>query len=102
MRKVYLIWLVRRLAQSATVKGAIVAVLFWQMSAHVSFASVYTNWQEAAHGLNANYAFFESALANTELTTYLLSLLVVMVGIWFVRDVATRRLFSRSPLAVRM
>ncbi|MBI2108895.1 MAG: hypothetical protein HYT93_01785 [Parcubacteria group bacterium] len=90
MRRVYFIWFVRQVFNAVTIKFALIFFFVWQFAAHVSVRDVFVNWHPD-WGLSGSYAFFESALRNTEFTVQMLMLGMIVVVALLARDIIGRR-----------
>lgn len=86
MRKIYLIWMFRKIFNVTMAKVAAIFVLVWQLTAYVSFANVARNLPSFVD-FSASYRFFESAVVNTEVTTQVLMIVILILGFFLVRDV---------------
>lgn len=86
MRKIYLIWMFRKIFNVTVAKVVAIFVLVWQLTAYVSFANVVRNLPSLSD-FSASYSFFESAVVNTEITTQVLMVAILMLGFFLVRDV---------------
>ncbi|MEK7179152.1 MAG: hypothetical protein AAB727_02775 [Patescibacteria group bacterium] len=93
MRRVYVIWFARQVFNALTIKAALVALLAWRLMSYVSVKNVIANWHFDG-SLAASYAFFRSALVETEFVTQMLLLSIVAVALLFARDIVQRRRFS--------
>jgi len=95
MRRIYAIWLFRRLKQSAGLKLSLLILLVWQLQFYVSPGAVWEN-ARAAGGFS-NYDFFFSALARTEPAVQFYFLAAGLIGLWLFKDFLMRfvRLSSR-------
>src|SRR3989344_3184993 len=90
MRRVYFIWFIHQVFNAVTAKIALVALFAWQFGSYVSVRDVFLNWHPD-WGISGSYAFFESALRNTEFTVQMLLIGIVVVGILLARDIMIRR-----------
>lgn len=86
MRKVYLIWLFRQVFNRTTVKMATLAVLAWQVVAHVSIVHVMRNWSPIAFDLDRSLVFLEAAIVNTEPITIVALVGSAVMAVLLVRD----------------
>lgn len=82
MRRVYAVWLVKKVFSPVVVKAAILLAFIWQMTAYVSFGNVMAN----IPSLTA-YNFYWNAFANTETISQLLALGSMFLVAWLVRDI---------------
>lgn len=93
MRRIYIIYALRRVLSPFMVKIYVSLVLLWQLLAQISLASIIQN----APGLDWGAAqFFFSAFVGTEWGVKLVLILAVLVATWLFKDVIS---FSLSPLA---
>lgn len=86
MWKIYTVWVFRTLINKITAKLAVIALLIWQLAGYVSFADVVRNVSSSSRDLSGYYAFFKSAVVNTEFITQMLLLGVIVVGVLFIWD----------------
>ena len=88
MRRVYVLWFFRTVAQSVLIKITVLTFLLGGMFVFESPAAVWHNAQITG-GLT-NYRFFVSALLNTETVTQLALLAIGLVTAWFTKNLWSR------------
>ncbi|MBI2098024.1 MAG: hypothetical protein HYT46_03815 [Candidatus Vogelbacteria bacterium] len=88
MRRIYVIWLLRRLVHSTFLKLAFLFLLGWQVSFYVSPDAVWQNARLA--GGFSNYGFFFSALERTETVVQFYLLAAGLLVLWLFKDVLVR------------
>src|SRR3989344_4070900 len=93
MRRVYMIWFLRRAFSPLAVKGYFVLALLWQLGERVWVRQIIANAPNATD-IEASYHFVFGAFSSTELAVRLISLGIITIGVWFIVDVV--RNFSRS------
>ncbi|MBI4136061.1 MAG: hypothetical protein HY481_00710 [Candidatus Vogelbacteria bacterium] len=96
MRRIYAIWLFRRLRYSAGLKLSLLILLVWQLQFYVSPGAVWQNARVA--GGFSNYGFFFSALAKTEPAAQFYLLAAGVIGLWLFKDFLSRLLRLSSRL----
>jgi len=94
MRRVYVIWIFRRLTTPAMLKLYVFTTFMWQSAYYMSLPQVFANLP-AITDVSANYSFAVTAFSRTELMMQVLFAGIVGIGAWFVSDLyrytATRR-----------
>ena len=100
MRRVYFVWFMRQIFNRVTAKLALVLLFIWQFVQYVSVRDVISNWHPADWGISGSYAFFESALRNTEFTVQILMLGMAVVLALLVRDAIQKRGLEDSRMFV--
>ncbi|MEX0934137.1 MAG: hypothetical protein WD003_02710 [Candidatus Paceibacterota bacterium] len=93
MRKIYAIWLFRQVFNMTTAKLAVIGGLIWQLTFYVSFGQVVRNMPSFAD-VNASYTFLESALLNTEATTQVIMLGILILITLFLWDMRRKMAYS--------
>ncbi|MBI2100480.1 MAG: hypothetical protein HYT47_00435 [Candidatus Vogelbacteria bacterium] len=88
MRRIYAIWLFRRLRHSFVLKLMLLSLLAWQLQFYVSPGAVWQNARLA--GGFSNYGFFFSALERTETVVQLYFLAAGLLILWLFKDVLAR------------
>ena len=84
MRRVYVLWFFRTVAQSVLIKLSILIFLLGGMIIFESPGAVWHNAQISG-GLT-NYRFFVSALINTEAITQLAFLAIIAISFWLTKS----------------
>ena len=84
MRRVYTIWVGRKIFNRTTLKMLVLGTFLFKLPSYVSLQSVYNNWNFDG-GFSASYAFLQSAIANTEIMTQGLVLGIAVFSILLVR-----------------
>ena len=84
-RRIYAIWLFRKVFNTFTVKLAALALLFSELVSHVSVKQVIANWNLDS-GVFGSYTFLQSALLNTEFITQAILLGMSALIVLFARD----------------
>lgn len=85
MRRIYLIWFFRQALNPLSLKVFVIGALAWQFTSYVSIKNVIMNWPLRGD-LIAHYKFIESAFLSTEFVTLVLTLGILAVGAWLVKD----------------
>jgi hypothetical protein len=98
MRRVRMIWFLKRLISPLFVRGYILAIFTWQLFAQVSIANVIHN----APGLSnipKNLPFFTDAFIASDLIVKIYMGGAMIIGMWFLADfsIKTLRGFMSSP-----
>jgi len=101
MRRVYLLWFLRKAFNPFSMKIILLVLLGWQMTSYVSIKQVIINWNFDA-GFAGSYAFLESAILNTEVMTQILILGMIAFTALLVRDIVQRRKISDRVLMQRV
>lgn len=94
MRKIYFAWFLKKVLNPTTLKVGVLVMLAWQLTAYVSVQNVLANWTFDG-GLNASYAFLQSAVSNTEVVTQILMLGIGIFAVLLLRDVFSKTTFVR-------
>src|SRR3989344_5492989 len=85
MRRVYTIWVGRKLFNRTTLKMLVLGTFLYKLPAYVSVQNVISNWHFDG-GFSASYAFLQSAVLNTEIMTQGLVLGIALFSVLLVRD----------------
>lgn len=85
MRRIYGIWFVRTVASPAVVKALIASALLWRLKEYVSLRNVIANAPSLAN-VGSAFVFFENAFFHTQLAVQAMILALLVVGVWFMRD----------------
>lgn len=99
MRRVYVLWFLRKLTSPAVLKVVVLVALIWRSSRYVSYKDVVLNSPSIAE-VGASVNFFTSAFINTELYMQLLLIGVVLVATWSVYDLAHKMFSSHHHHAI--
>lgn len=94
MRRVYTIWLLRRLFSPFSMKLLILLGAIKQSANLIFVRSVLHNAPSPFDPL-ANFQFFSGAFFHTDLTIKLLLILTLAISAWLIRDIVMR---PRLPL----
>lgn len=86
MRRVYAVYMWRQIARPRTLKAFVLASALASLTSLVSLPNVVANMPgDPVRVMN----FLAAAFVSTEMAVQLLSVLMLAVGVWFVRDVLT-------------
>jgi magnesium-transporting ATPase (P-type) len=87
MRRVYFIWMIKRIASPLVIKIAALIVFMWRTSFYVSGIDIANNARVSAASFGSTVGFLSSAVANTEVFTLIFLSLIAVLAIWIVKDV---------------
>jgi len=82
MRRVYAVWIIKKVFSPIVIKTAILLAFVWQMAALVSFTNVLANTNSII-----DYNFFWHAFLNTEMLTKVLLLGSIVLIALVARDI---------------
>jgi len=85
MRRVYLVWLIRKILSPVTAKVLILAGLARQLFIFVSVKDVMIN-APSVYDLSASFQFFGNAFINTGNAVQLSLLTAILLSLWLTRD----------------
>jgi len=94
MRRVYSVWVLKRLFSPVAVRVYILAALLWQSTQYVSLKYVFAN-APGFESFGANYEFFMYAFSHTERVVPILLTGALAVGVWFAKDFYKDTLFPQ-------
>lgn len=95
MRRVWIVWAIRQAIHPTVLKALVAVLLFWRSTAYVSYAQVFENAPSLAN-IPGNLSFAWSAAVHTEMTTLLLVVAVLALGVWAMFDIAEKRRIEHS------
>ena len=92
MRRIYLIWILRRIKSPVFIKTVLLALVVWQSFSRISFFHIIRNSPSLLDPY-ASYEFFYSAFFNTELVVRVLVICFLAVILWIFRDFSKKTVF---------
>jgi len=81
MRRVYAVWLLKKITSPCAARIAVLIALLWQMTFYISFNNVIANIPSLT-----DFGFYLSAVSNTETASKMILLGVILLGVWLMRD----------------
>lgn len=90
MRRVYAIWMLRKVTSPRVAKFLILVAAVWQFKDRVFVAKVFENMPSLAD-VQATYSFFSSAMMHTQLTVQLSILAGALFSLLLLRDFVNRK-----------
>ena len=90
MRRVYAIWVVRKLLSPTVLKAGIIVVFVNQIASRVWVAKVFENAPSTAD-IVSFLNFFGTALYNTRTAVQLLSVATIFLAVWLLEDLFFKR-----------
>ncbi len=94
MRRVYVVWTLRRLMAPMMLKFYVLTAFLWQSAYYVSLPHVFTNLP-AITDMDANYSFAITAFSRTELMMQVLLAAILFLAVWFASDMYRYRAARR-------
>ncbi len=94
MRRVYVIWIFRRLTTPAMLKLYVFTTFMWQSAYYMSLPQVFANLP-AITDVSANYSFAVTALSRTELMMQVILAGILFLAVWFASDMYRYRAARR-------
>jgi hypothetical protein len=93
MRRIWLMWAIRRTLNPITLKAAIAIVFLWRSTDYVSYGRVLEN---APHlfDIPQDLLFAHSAIVQTETTTLFLVFGAALIGIWLTFDLVRQKMHA--------
>lgn len=90
MRRVYAIWMLRKVTSPRVVKSLILLASIWQIKDRVFVAKVFENMPSLAD-IQATYSFFSSAMMHTQLAVQVSILAGALLSLLLLRDFINRK-----------
>lgn len=95
MRRVYMVWLVRKILSPATAKALILVGIVRQLFIFVSVKDVMIN-APSVYDIAASFTFFGQAFMHTGLSVQLSLLASLSLFLWIIHDFVNSRELSRA------
>ncbi|KKW37160.1 MAG: hypothetical protein UY81_C0002G0018 [Candidatus Giovannonibacteria bacterium GW2011_GWA2_53_7] len=90
MRRIWLMWAIRRTLNPMTLKAAIALTFVWRSTAYVSYGNVFANAPQLSD-LSRNITFAQSAIVHAETATLFLVFGALLVGVWLAFDLLRQK-----------
>lgn len=90
MRRVWMVWFIRQAIHPTVLKALVAVLFFWRSTAYVSYGQVFENAPSLAN-IPGNLSFAWNAATHTEMTTLLLVVSVLALGVWTMSDIAKEK-----------
>ncbi len=95
MRRVYAVWMLRKVFSPFAMKVYIALVIGWQMAARVHVAMVLNNAPSVTN-VHDSLSFFSAAFSQAEFTLQLILLTGVVLALWLGRDMISSLAHSQK------
>jgi len=95
MRNIYGIFILQKIINPTAFKLYVAMTFAWVGTLYVSLGNVFANMQSVS-GASALYKYSLSSFANTEFIVQILSIGMIAISVWFVKDVLKNNLLVQS------